>query len=202
MTAPDNNPYAAPTAPLTEVDAPAGTEVPPFFAVSQRKLVVMLLGTMGLYQVYWAYKQWACHRIRSGDPIWPVMRAIFQVFFTHSLTAEVEHRLQRLGIRHDWQPAMLATILVATMIGQSIIQQFLGPRHEVLAQAVVAGVLCVQTVLVSRMQTAINLAVEDPEGAGNARITVWNVLWLLLGALLWLSVLLRVLALTGVLPNR
>ncbi|SFD33416.1 hypothetical protein SAMN05216167_104397 [Spirosoma endophyticum] len=41
--------------------------------------------TFGLYTIYWFYKSWRFFRESYGWDIYPVWRAIFAVFFTHSL---------------------------------------------------------------------------------------------------------------------
>jgi hypothetical protein len=65
------------------------TMAPPFFSVGIVKLVVMLFGTMWLYQLYWMYKQWDAIRDRTGEDMMPVARSIFAIFFFHKLAGEV-----------------------------------------------------------------------------------------------------------------
>ena len=57
---------------------------PAWFAVGPAKLVVMSIGTLGLYQVYWFYQQW--RRVRDGgEDVRPLLRAIFGVLFCYPL---------------------------------------------------------------------------------------------------------------------
>ncbi len=61
-----------------------------FFPTSQRKLVVLFIVTFGAYPVYWFYKNWALYKKNAEKKIMPLLRAIFYIFFTHSLFRIVE----------------------------------------------------------------------------------------------------------------
>jgi len=70
---------------------------PLYFAVSPLKLTVMFFGTVGLYQVYWFYKNWRLVKEREQSNILPALRSLFSYFFCYSLfsrirtTAEEKH---------------------------------------------------------------------------------------------------------------
>jgi hypothetical protein len=53
------NPYAAPEH-LGSAET-AGTRLR-FYVVAPRKFLILFLGTLGLYLLYWMYAQWACFR--------------------------------------------------------------------------------------------------------------------------------------------
>jgi hypothetical protein len=60
------------------------TTGPAWFAVGPAKLVVMAIGTLGLYQVYWFYQQW--RRVRDGgEDVRPLLRSLFGVLFCYPL---------------------------------------------------------------------------------------------------------------------
>lgn len=82
----ERNPYAPPTADVTPVPAAAveGERVePPFFATSLIKLSVMSVCTLGLYELYWFYKNWQLIKAREGLDVMPFWRAFFGVFFCY-----------------------------------------------------------------------------------------------------------------------
>jgi hypothetical protein len=82
------NPFAPP-----ENDEPRPDRITaqgvPFFLVSRTKLAVMWLSTLGLYQIYWFYRHWKLTKLRTRSDIWPLPRAIFALFFAHSLLRNV-----------------------------------------------------------------------------------------------------------------
>ena len=51
------NIYAPPRAVVSDPPPAAGAETP-FFAVSPLKLVIMSLGTLTFYQLFWIYQNW------------------------------------------------------------------------------------------------------------------------------------------------
>ena len=53
MSETESDVYAAPEA---EIESPE--RVPEFFAIDMTKFYVMTIGTMGIYFLYWFWKQW------------------------------------------------------------------------------------------------------------------------------------------------
>ena len=91
----ERNPYAPPTAAVADVEgvSTAGEAVDtPFFAVTLFKYVLMFVCTLGLYQIYWFYKNWQLIKEREGFAglrISPVPRAIFSIFFCYQCFAKI-----------------------------------------------------------------------------------------------------------------
>jgi len=79
----------------------------PQFAVSRAKLVVMSLCTLGLYEIYWAYKQWDAIRRREQESMMPFWRAIFAPLWGFSLFP----RLQKLAASHGTDPGFSGSAL-------------------------------------------------------------------------------------------
>lgn len=187
MDTPDNV-YAAPQAPLVpEAEAPQRATLPPFYVVSITKLVLLSAATFGLYSLYWFWRHWKLHKRDRKFDIWPVPRAVFAVFFAHSLNQEIDYRLRRSGSRYAWSPGLWAMLYVVSAIAGNIISRVPdsildpGPGFA-LIMLTVAG--C--TAAMANTQRAANQASGDPEATGNARLTVANWAWLVVGGLLWL----------------
>jgi hypothetical protein len=84
------NPYAPPTAAVADITPPDELAAqPPFFAVSLAKLAVMSVCTFNLYDVYWFYKNWQQISDREQENVWPLMRAIFAVFYCYPCFARM-----------------------------------------------------------------------------------------------------------------
>jgi hypothetical protein len=86
----ENNPYAPP---LSEVkDTPFNaqpTGSPVFFPVGIPKFLVLSFCTLGLYQLYWFYKNWMAVKERTGESIIPFGRAFFGIFYCYALLKRV-----------------------------------------------------------------------------------------------------------------
>lgn len=74
----DSNPYAAPSSAVEITTAPLNHR---FYVASPTKFLIMYLGTMGIYEIYWVYKHWAQFKAATKGDQWPVMRALFPIFF-------------------------------------------------------------------------------------------------------------------------
>lgn len=66
-----------------------GDVKPPFFPVSVPKLVVLSICTLGLYELFWFYKNWHLVREREASNISPFWRAVFGYFFCYALFKRV-----------------------------------------------------------------------------------------------------------------
>lgn len=97
---------------------------PLFFPVSVRKLVLMSIFTLGLYELYWLFKNWQLIKEREHSGIIPVLRAIFGVFFCYGLF----RRIREEQVTH-WpqRPAINARGLAAGWIACSILGNFPSP---------------------------------------------------------------------------
>ncbi len=193
------NPYAAPLAAVAEVQvAPADR----YYVVAPWKLVLLYIGTVGLYQIYWMYQHWAQFKRATKGSEWPVMRGLFPVFFYHSLFREIEHTLMRRQVTLAWHPGGLATGIVLLVILGGISDRLSGINGAPPALALLSlAALPVVAWCHQRAQRAANAACGDPDGAGNARLTIGNILWLLLGSAAWLILGLGALMIFGVLPD-
>jgi len=184
-----NHELAAEPHDLKLADAPAAVK---FFVVSTRKLMVLYLATMGLYSVYWFYKQWEAYKDGSdfdsdAGKIWPFMRAVFAVFFVFSLL----RRLREEGLNHQgiaqWRTAPTAAVMTAMLVFSQALDRAAArgigsPLTDILSLAALLPLLA----YFMSVQDKINLVCNDAEGAGNARFSAANYGWIALGAVLWI----------------
>jgi hypothetical protein len=69
--------------------AATGHGAAPFFAVSVPKLIVLSICTLGLYELFWFYKNWCLVRERERSHILPSARALFAFFFCYGMFKRV-----------------------------------------------------------------------------------------------------------------
>lgn len=188
-----DNPYAAPTANLA--DTPGEATAPAFYVVGTMKFLLLYVATLGMYSIYWFYRNWSNYRDATREDIWPIPRAIFSVFFTHALFRAVEERLRANGRDYGWSPGVLATFIVILMIVSNVIDR-MAARVETVGAADVASLLLLLPIAFAmlRAQGAINLACDDAEGAGNQRLTGANILWIGVGLIFWIFLAIGLLA--------
>ena len=178
----ESNPYAPPQGKVEH----APTEAAPFYVVSATKATLLMVFTFGLYSLYWFWRHWTMHKRTHQLDIWPVPRAIFSIFFAHSLNQEINQRLLRIRSPHRWSPGLWATVYVVTATAGRILGRL--PESAIsLATNVVLLVLVVgfEALAIRQAQRAANVACGDPDAQANRRLTAANYAWLLLGALIW-----------------
>ena len=155
--------YAAPEA---DVRAPVD-DTQGFYVVSLRKFYLLSLLTVDLYFVYWFYRNWRIIKDRTGESMWPAMRGLFYIFFT-----DIDESLRDKESDFEWRPASTATLFVVLVVIVNILAQLsnrgVGVPTTDLIWLVMIPIL--PFVLFSA-QRAINVASDDPQGAGNATFT-------------------------------
>lgn len=182
-----DNIYAPPKAELAPaIEASTGA---PFYIVSTRKFLILYAATLGMYQLFWHFKNWNVYRHAVKDSLWPVPRAIFAIFFTHALLGHVAaHRPERAV--QAWGASGNAWQLVGLM--------FLSTALERLSQSAIGApyvAWCSILVLIPLAfsylpaQDQINARCGDPAGKSNDELSGANIAWCVIGAVLWILAL-------------
>jgi hypothetical protein len=166
------NPYAAPTARVD--DAAVRPEVEPvFFAVSLLKLALMSVVTLGLYEVYWFYKNWKCAERNNGEKVNAPIRSVFYPLVSYSLFRRIREHARRAGTVEFPAGWLAAALFLMTLLWRLPdpwwLAGFLGflPLYPV-QQAV----------------NEINRKLA-PEADANARFTGWNIFGLVAGGIVF-----------------
>jgi len=187
------NVYQAPQANLViETD----TDDHKFYVVSPKKFWVLFISTLGLYGVYWFYKNWSLYKDATESNIWPVPRAIFSIFFTHSLFRNINNELEEKEPDANWGHAGLATFYVIITLSERMMDRFveqsLGATASTLLTLISVPVLAW---IFYQAQLKINLVCDSVGGEDNANFTPANIVWIVLGSLLWLVFFASIIAL-------
>lgn len=90
-----------------------------YFAVPHFKLVLMIVFTFGLYELYYIYKNWNIIRRYQNDEVMPVLRTIFSGIFCYSLFRYIYRTAESLEIKTIAAPSVLAVGFVfITLMGR------------------------------------------------------------------------------------
>lgn len=184
--------YTPPAADLTA----APKSGPPFFSVSLDKLTVMLIATSGLYGLYWCFKNWSLYKAWSGRSIWPLPRTLFGLLYMPSLFYKIDGLLKERGRGRMpyWALSAAAMIFLAFaphIVGfvTGFIAALSGKRFSgigVVPTITLAILpLLLQSLILRRVQSFINLLSGDVDGSQNKRITGANVAWIVIGIIYW-----------------
>jgi hypothetical protein len=180
----DTNPYEAPSSHIESREQSETSQR--FYVVSLPKFLLLFFVTAGLYQIYWTYKHWAQFKRATNGDEWPVMRAIFSVFFIHSLFKEIGHTLTLSAFNYPWSASLfggLATffLLFGNILDRMAAKSFGSPYTDLMSIAVIP----ILGFFLYQGQRAANHACGDPEGETNRQFTAANIAWIVLGLLFW-----------------
>jgi hypothetical protein len=171
-----------------------------FFPVSEGKLITLYILSFGLYGVYWFYKNWKLQQPKMDKKISPVLRAIFSIFFTHSLFNRINNSATHLQKKHQFNANILATFFVgAVIVGNfldpvsmsvNMLQEL--PGNAIIIISLVIFLLSAYPLAVA--QATVNRINNDMLGYLNHKYSVWNYLLIALGIIFWLMLALGLLA--------
>ena len=180
-----DNVYKPPEANLIMENA-TDTDNNMFYVVSPNKFLLLFIGTLGLYALYWFYRNWSQYNSYENLRVWPVPRAIFAIFFTHSLFRYINEELSYVKPKEVWNHANAATLyVVVTIISNTdrILDKVFG---EAISIALVFLSIPLTAWILHGAQIKINQACSAKNGEENSQITGTNIIWLVIGGLIWL----------------
>jgi hypothetical protein len=183
----------------SEIDKYTAQNSTEFFPVSEGKLITLYILSFGLYGVFWFYKNWKLQQKTMDKKIYPVWRAIFSIFFTHSLFKRINQSAVHLEKQHKFNANALATLFVAAIIMSNLLDRFtmnssmqIGMSNTIIISSLVLFLLSVYPLV--KVQATVNRINNDMLGYLNHKYSLWNYLLITLGIILWLLVVLGILA--------
>lgn len=158
-----------------------------FYSISMSKLTVLYFGTVGYYSVFWFYRLWRDLEVQTGRKFFPVIRALFAVFFVH----ELFRLIQKKDPDIVWRPNQLAWFYILINILQLLFFVVIA-NEEWGSMAQFLSLVCVvilQYYVVYQGQLAVNRIADDAFGKLNEKMTLENQLWMAFGIFMWVRYL-------------
>ncbi len=163
-----------------------------FYVVSRRKLAILFIVTFGAYAIYWFYKNWSRYKHHASwspeerPTVWPVPRAIFVIFFIHSLFSKVKEYGRDKPAVAAWGNTGVATFMVVLYIAIQVLDR-LSSKSIGLPYTHILSLLCMVGLLFAFLnaQAMINASCNDPEGATNDKLTGANYAWIVVCGVIW-----------------
>jgi hypothetical protein len=183
------------------------SEQPRFFPVSEDKLMTLYILSFGLYGVFWFYKNWKLQQKLMDKKIYPLWRAIFSIFYTHSLFRRIDQQASHLEKRHRFNASALATFFVFSIIVSNILDRIASsssilnnlPDNLIVIVSLVLFFLSTYPLL--KAQSTINRINNDMLGYLNYKYSLANYVLMAIGTILWLLIALGLLLETAGFPK-
>jgi hypothetical protein len=152
---------------------PIESDQAPYFTVSLLKLAVMSICTLGIYELYWFYKNWNLIKQRERSDIMPFWRAIFAFFFCYQCFSRICEHAESLRLYRSAPAGLLAAGWIIT----TLLADLPDPYNFVSLLSFVF-LLPVQA-----LANRIN-ATATPHHAPNRNFTAWNLLGIAIGIIM------------------
>ncbi|HJY79215.1 MAG TPA: DUF4234 domain-containing protein [Burkholderiales bacterium] len=167
------NPYAAPAAAVADAE-PARDEAI-FFPVSLLKLSLMSVVTLGIYNIYWFYKNWKAVQ-KLGDDVNAPVRALFYTLTSYWLFKKVREQAELAQVVGNLPAGLLALALF-----------FIGSLWRLPDPWWIVGFASFLPLLpVQSTVNALNRK-RAPRADANSRFSGWNIAGLVAGGILVLA---------------
>jgi hypothetical protein len=150
-----------------------GSVAPIYFAVSPLKLSLMSICTMGIYDLYWFYKNWVLIKEREKSDIKPFWRAFFAYFYCFSFFKRVQTSEKDVLLSGSMSPGQMAAGWIIVMLLWR-----LPDPYWMISDLSFTFLLPIQMAV-----NKINESVA-PGHHKNGNFTAWNIVGLVLGGLL------------------
>ena len=172
----------------------------PFFPVSEGKLITLYILSFGLYGIYWFQQNWKRQQPMMDKKIYPVWRAVFSIFFTHSLFKRIDQQAVHLPQQHKFNANVLATFFVAAIIVSNVIDRL--SINTDIAQNITNTTLIITSLVLflfsayplAKVQATVNRINNDMLGYLNHKYSAWNYALIVLGIVSWLMLAMGLLA--------
>lgn len=174
------NVYAAPRANLDE-QFHSNVE-DHFYVISTRKMMTLFFLTFGLFQLHWNFQNWLLHKRATGENIWPLPRAIFAIFFTHSLYRKIGG-YDATGKRGAWDSGSYSSAMVFLMLIEYVLS-WAGKSSKFFDVISILLIIPI-ALLMKQVQVEVNARSGDPAGSSNDNFTVANIIWCAIGVAIW-----------------
>jgi hypothetical protein len=92
----------------------------PFYCVSPAKLAILSLASLGLYELFWFYKNWKMVEARSDQNISPFWRALFSPIFCYYFATTTNSAAESLNITQRIRPGIIATAYIGLILLQRL----------------------------------------------------------------------------------
>ena len=179
---------------------PAGENETPFFPVSEGKLFTLYILSFGLYGIYWFQQNWKRQQPMMDKKIYPVWRAIFSIFFTHSLFKRIDQQAVHLPQQHKFNANALATFFVAAIVASNVIDRL--SINTDMDQSITNTILIITSLVLflfsayplAKVQATVNRINNDILGYLNHKYSAWNYVLIILGTASWLMLAMGLLA--------
>ena len=78
-----------------------------YFVVGTTKLILMTICTLGIYELYWVYKNWKYIKAREQSNIMPFWRAFFAPLWVFSLGQKIKSHSAEVSTSADFDPNVI-----------------------------------------------------------------------------------------------
>ena len=163
-----------------------------YFTVSVPRFIVYELISVGLWSLYWSYRNWdAINKVGYKKKISPLGRTIFHNLFLFSLLRNILNGAKRIGYAESYNPSSLAALLITLNISLRVMGKLQATTHAaaLIVSVLSAVILILGPIVLSPAIKAIQYisVKQGRELQDNNKLTAGQIGLFFVGLLFWAS---------------
>ncbi len=164
-----------------------------YYVVSKKKFFALFFASFSLYIIYWCYQNWSLWKQRTDADIWAGPRALFNIFFIHSLFAKIHTDAIQASDTDLPKLQIAATIFVIAQVAMNVINNVIPEENVALGTIAILVGVAISAWCVWQAQEQANIASLDTAGQSNSQFSTQNYILVVFGGLLWFLAIIGVL---------
>ncbi len=162
---------------------PKSTELPYFYSTSTIKLVLMLIGSFGLYSIFWFYRNWILIRERTEKRLHPAWRALLSVIWASACCKFIKEAIDSAGLEDQKSPVPYGVAYSClTLI------EFAIPNDEFSLTLIISILANSCLIPVNQIASRANRIVTSDFEQNNT-FSKWDKVILIVGGIFWIFVM-------------
>ncbi len=154
------------------------TGAPTYHAVGSVKLMLLSLTTLGVYDIYWCYKNWVHIKNRLDLDIYPFWRAVFAPLWVFSLSNYINTHAEEVGA-----PVSAPTLLIGGLFLALSVTVRLPDPYWLISVLTFVPLIALQ---VTAQRIAATMNTDNPD---LRKYTYWHWIVIVLGGLFFILML-------------
>lgn len=156
-----------------------------FFTISTFKFIVMLVATLGLYKLYWSYKNWVFIKHKTGRDILPFWRVVFGIFWVYSFLKYIKLFSLKARLQIKINPWFWAALLIIlSLSGKLLSKMFPFSVYELITSSLYFLII----IRFNNIALKINQKLI-PNFQNNTKFSLSNYIAIGIGGIIWLLII-------------
>jgi hypothetical protein len=150
-----------------------------YFVVADMKLIILSLCTLGLYVIYWMYKNWEAIALQGKEKITPWVYTLFGMFTCYGLFNRILLNAEAKGYVKKCSAGSLATLFISLNLLARVSKEI--PVHLLSSTVTIITLFSFVPILLIQDAIRFNNSKVNPESKQQTKFSVFEIILSVVG---------------------